>query len=170
MPQAQFATPRFANIQVGRATPSGTVNVGDWLAYSGQSVVATNAGHTAYWKASGVGIALEANPTFDSHGRSVQNTALLFQREGVVRVSAAFSGQPAYGVGLYPVSTGSGVAAPTGLTGVGSTWQTGIKLFMSGATGAGGSGVAQVVEWFAAGNGGTGQVDALLLPPRPDYF
>lgn len=170
MATAQYATPRTFDIEVGKAQGTGNINVGDWLAYSGQFVVATNAGHTAYWKASGAGIALESNPVYDPAGRAIPNTALLFGRQGVFRVSAASSGQYNLGLGMYPVSTGSGVNAPTGNTGVGATWQTGAKLLMSGATGAGGSGVVQVVEWFNVGNAGTGQVDVLLTPPRPDYY
>src|SRR6185369_112325 len=107
---------------------------------------------------------------YDPAGRTIQNSGLRFVRMGVLRVSANFSGQPALGVGVYPDATGSGVAAPTGQTGRAATWQTSVKLSNSGATGAGGSGVAQVVGWRGAGNGGTGQMDVLLLPPRPDYY
>lgn len=151
-------------------TPTGTVNEGDWLAWSGTVAFATNAGHSAYWKASGIGIALEPNPVYDAAGRSIQNTALLVGAAGVYRVSAAFSGNPARGVGVYPVSTGSGVNAPTGLTGVGATWQTGAKLSFSGATGAGGSGVATVIGWQNNGLAGTGQIDILLAPQHPGYY
>lgn len=151
-------------------TPSGTVNEGDWLAWSGLSAVATNAGHTAYWKASGIGIALEPNPIYDAAGRTAQNTALLVGVQGVYRVSAGYSGNAARGVGVYPITTGSGVNAPTGLTGVGATWQTGVKLSFSGATGAGGSGVAVLIGWQNNGLAGTGQLDILLSPPRPDYY
>lgn len=150
-------------------TPTGTVNPGDWLAFSGVKAFATNAGHTAYWKASGIGIALEANPIYDPAGRSIQNTALLVGIAGVYRVSANFSGQPAYGLGVYPDATGSGVNAPTGLTGVGATWQTGVKVSLSGSTAVGGSGVATLMSWNAAG-GQTGQMDILLMPQKPDVY
>jgi len=167
---AVLDVPAIHDVAIGTASATGTINVGDWLAYSGQYVVPTNAGQTAYWKASGAGVAIESNPVYDPAGRSVQNSGLRFVRMGVLRVSANFSGQPALGVGVYPDATGSGVAAPTGQTGRAATWQTSVKLSNSGATGAGGSGVAQVVGWRGAGNGGTGQLDVLLLPPRPDYY
>lgn len=162
--------PETYNIQIGQASASGTINFGDWLVYSGNAVLATNAGGVAYWKASAAGVALESNPTFDMMGRSVSNTALRYARGVVLRVTAAFSGRPALGVGVYPVSTGSGVNSPTGLTGVGATWQTGVKLLMSGATGAGGSGVGYVVAWYNRGNGGTGEMDIVVPVPRPDYY
>lgn len=104
----------------GSAT--GTINVGDWLAFSGQAVVGTNSGQTGYWKASGAGVALESNPVFDQRGRSVANTGMLIMRRGIVRVSGAQSGNPNLGLLAFPVSTGSGVASPTGLTGLGATW------------------------------------------------
>lgn len=167
---AALATPEFWNIQVDRCSSSGTINVGDWLVYSGSALCPAYAGGTAYWKASAAGIALESQPTYDNWGRSVSNTALLFARQGVFRVSANFSGNSPLGVGVYPDATGSGLAAPTGATGVAATWQTGAKVFMSGATSVGGSGVAMLIHWYNTGPAGTGQMDILLTPPRPDYY
>lgn len=148
------------------------INVGDWLAWSGTSLFPTYAGHsnTAYWKASGAGVAAEANPTYDPAGRVVQNTALRFVTNVRIRASAAFSGIPANGVGAYPVGTGSAAFAPTGATGLGATWQTGVKLPISGGTGAGGSGVALVMGWYNKANAGTGQLDLFIPAPRPDYY
>lgn len=172
--QALFDQPERYNIQIGTGVPlsGANVNRGDWLAYSGTSLFPTYAGHTntAYWKASGAGYAIDSNPTYDPAGRVVQNTALRFVREGVIRATAAFSGVPALGQGAYPVGTGSAVAAPTGQTGVGAIWQTGVKQTVSGGTGAGGSGIATVVGHRLNGNGGTAELDLLLLPPRPDYY
>lgn len=158
-------------IEIGTGSASGTINPGDWLAYSGQSVVATNASHTAYWKASAAGVALEASPLFDWAGRSIPNSAIRFMRQGVLRVTAAFSGNAALGVGCYPVTTGSGVASPTGFTGVGATWQTGAKQTVSGGTGVGGSGVAILAGISQRGAvAGTGQMEIVLIAPRPDYY
>jgi hypothetical protein len=168
---ASFATPSTYDITIGTGTPSGVINVGDWLVYSGQYIAPTYAGGLAYWKASGAGVALESNSAYDWAGRLVANTALRFVREGVIRVSGAASGTVNLGLGAYPVSTGSGVAAPTGNTGVGATWQTGVKLPVSGGTGAGGSGVGYVVGVdMTKANAGTGQWDVLIVPPRPDYY
>ena len=169
--QAVFDTPSYYDISIGTGSASGVIHVGDWLVYSGQGVVPTYAGGLAYWKASAAGVALESNPQYDWAGRSMSATAIRFVREGVIRASAAFSGVVPLGVGAYPVATGSGVSSPTGLTGLGATWQTGVKLPVSGGTGAGGSGVGIVI-----GNdqtravAGTGQIDILLLAPRPDFY
>ena len=170
---AAFDVPAQYDGLIRTASASGTVNVGDWLAYSGNAVFATNAGHSAYWKASAAGIALESNPQYDPHGRIVTASAIRFAvpDNTVIRVSAAFSGTPALGIGAYPVSTGSAVGGVTGLTGVGATWQTGVKLTTSGATGAGGSGVGIVIGWDQTNAvAGTGQLDILLPPVRADYF
>src|SRR4051812_568610 len=102
------------------ASATGTINPMDWLAYSGQFVIAQFSGAnpgTAYWKASGAGVALESNPMIDIAGRSVQNSGLKYATEGIFRVSAAFSGVPTLGLGVYPVATGSAVGGTTGVTG-----------------------------------------------------
>jgi hypothetical protein len=167
------ATPALYDIEIGTGSASGNVSVGDYLAYSGQTIFATNAGHTAYWKQSGAGVALESNSAYDNFGRAVANTALRFVRQGVIRVSGAASGVIALGQGAYPVSTGSAVAGVTGQTGVGATWQTGAKLPLSltGNTGAGGSGIATVIGVnMTNAVAGTGQWDVLLLPIRPDFY
>lgn len=166
-----YGTPANFEISIATGTPSGVINVGDWLVYSGQYVAPTYAGGLAYWKASGAGVALEANSAYDAAGRLVANTALRFVREGVIRVSGACSGVVNLGLGAYPASTGSAVGGVTGLTGVGATWQTGVKQLVSGGTGAGGSGVAMVVGVdMTKANAGTGQWDVLLVPARPDYY
>lgn len=155
------------------ASATGTINVGDWLAYSGQFVISTCSAAapagTAYWKASGAGIALESNPMIDWRGRSVLNSGMKIMTEGMLRVSAAFSGEPGLGVGAYPVSTGSAVGGVTGMTGVGSTWQTGQPVLASGATAGRAAPVATVVGSLNYSNAGTGQLDILLRPLAPDY-
>jgi hypothetical protein len=154
------------------ASGTGTINAGDWLAYSGQFVISQFSGAapgTAYWKASGAGIALESNPMIDWAGRSVLNSGIKYMPEGMFRVSAAFSGQPALGVGAYPVSTGSAVGGVTGLTGVGSTWQTADVVIASGATAGRAAPVATVVGSLNFSNAGTGQLDIVLARLQPDY-
>lgn len=154
------------------ASATGTINVGDWLAYSGQFVISQFSGAapgTAYWKASGAGIALESNPMIDWAGRSVLNSGMKYMTEGIFRVSAAFSGEPALGLGAYPVSTGSAVNGVTGMTGVGATWQTAQPVIASGATAGRAAPVATVVGSLNFSNGGTGQLDIHLRPLAPDY-
>jgi hypothetical protein len=169
--KATFNTPVNNEIVIGTGSASGLINVGDYLAYSGQGVIPVYAGGAAYWKASGAGVAIEANSAYDNAGRLVANTALRFVRQGIIRVSGAASGVVNLGLGAYPASTGSAVSTPTGNTGVGATWQTGVKVSLSGSTAVGGSGVATVVGVdMTYANAGTGQWDILLIAPRPDYY
>ena len=156
---------------VGNA--SGTaleVNPGDWVAFSGQYIIAAPDG-VASWKASGVGIAMTRNPHYDSHGRIIVNTAVVIARRGGFRVSAAFSGQPLLGVLAFCDVTGSGVNAPTGLTGLGAVWNTASPVTVSGGTAAAPvKGVAQVVGWYNSGPAGTGQLDIVVWDRNADYY
>lgn len=152
--------------------PSGTleVNPGDYLAWSGQYAIAVNTG-VASWKASGIGIALDRNPAYDWAGRQINNSALLVARRGVFVFSANFSGIPAMGTLLAPTTTGSGVGAPSGVTGVQSKWNTGSPVSVSGGTGAAPvAGVAQVIGWVGNANGGTGQLLGALWDRNADYY
>ena len=148
-----------ANIITG--TPVGTVNPGDWLAFSGQSVVPSYSGGTAYWKASGAGVALESSPVYDQAGRTAINTGLLIARRGMFRVSGAQSGSPTLGLGAFPFSTGSGVAAPIGATGLGATWSAVAGVTISAnPTGQVASTVATIVGTFNPGQ--TAQLDIIF--------
>ena len=172
---AVFDTPYSTQIYLGSASASGTINVGDYLLYSGQYVYAGSS-FTVANKASGAGIAIQSNPTYDSHGRVVTATALQFVRQGMFRVSG-ISGAAAWNLGdpVWPSATGSGVAAPTGNTGVGALWAKAAKAQVStakdGGTGAQivfGTGIATVMG-VGASNAGSASVDILLMPARPDY-
>lgn len=146
------------------------VNPGDYVAYSAYYGIAVNDG-VGSWKASGVGIAVDRNPRTDEYGNKVINTALVVARYGVFRVSASFSGKPLFGVVAFPDTTGSAVNAPTGLTGVGSTWGTGTPVSVSGGTGAAPvAGVAQVIGYYNSGPAGTGQLDVVLWDRNADYY
>lgn len=148
------------------------INPGDWVVLSGSGIAAAEDAQ-AYFKASGLGIALDRNPATDWAGRSIVNSALLIATRGVFRVSASFSGRPLLGVLAYPVTTGSAVNAPTGLTGVASTWNTAAPVSLSGAgaTGAPSLGLAQVIASYPQnGLAGTGQLDILLRSHLADYY
>jgi hypothetical protein len=146
------------------------INPGDWVAWSGQYIIAANTG-VAYWKASGAGMAMDNNPAYDWAGRQVTNSALMVARYGVVRVSANFSGQPAMGLVAAPVTTGSGVNQPSGGTGVAAAWNTGTPVSVSGGTAAAPvAGVAQVIGWFNSGPAGTGQMDLAIWDRNADYY
>lgn len=163
--------PYKSDITITVASATGTINVGDWVAYSGQYVWATNSGHTGYWKTSGAGVALESNPIIDQAGRTVQNSALKILTEGVLVVTASFSGVPALGLGAYPDATGSAVGGVTGLTGVGATWQTGQVINGSAYSGTANGQrppVATVIGARNFANAGTGELIVRLMPLAPD--
>jgi len=145
------------------------INPGDYVAASGHYIIAVNTG-IAYWKASGIGVAMDRNPAIDPAGRTIINSAVLVARYGQFRASANFSGQPLLGVLAGPVTTGSGVNAPSGVTGVGAKWNTAAPVAVSGGTAAAPvAGIAQVVGW-RTGPGGTGQLDLVLWPRNADYY
>lgn len=163
--------PQKWDISITTASATGQINAGDWLAASGQYVFATNSGHTAYWKTSGMGVALESNPQYDAHSNIVTASALKILTQGILLASANFSGVPTLGLGAYPDATGSGVGAPTGLTGLGATWQTGQVRFgsaLSGTANAQVPNVATVVGAQNFANAGTGELILRLMPLAPD--
>lgn len=142
-----------------------TATRGDWIAASAQwgfPVTPAFIGSPAY-KVSALGIALENNPTFDSLGRAINNTAFLVQTRGVLRVTASASGSARtipVGAFCYPASTSSGIVGQTGATGVGPMWLTAPPQGISAnPTGAIASGVAQVLAHVVGGDSGTGQMD-----------
>jgi len=157
---------------VGNAnTTANVINPGDWVILSGSGIAAAEDAQ-AYFKVSGLGIALERNPAKDWAGRDVVNSALLIATRGVFRVSAAFSGQVLGGVLAHPATTGSAVNAPSGVTGVAATWNTAAPVRISAnPTGAPSLGVAQVLASYPSlGLAGTGQMDILLRSNLPDYY
>lgn len=170
---AQTAVPEVRDNIYVTVNASGTafeINPGDYVAWSGQYAVAVNTG-IAYWKASGVGIALDRNPVYDWAGRLIVNSAVLVARKGTFIQSANFSGIPLMGTLVAPVTTGSGVGAPSGATGVGSKWNTGTPASVSGATAvAPVAGVGQVVSWLSNAVAGTGQIEFVLWDRNADYY
>ena len=146
------------------------INPGDYVSWSGNYIIATNTG-VAYWKVSGVGIACTRNPAMDWAGRTVINSAVVVATRGTFVVSAQFSGKPLYGVLAGPVTTGSGVMAASGVTGVGSCWNTAAPVSVSGGMAAAPVwAVATVFEWADTGPGGTGQLGIWLWPRNADYY
>lgn len=183
-PMAVVDTPAVEDIRFGTGNPgAAVVNVGDYLIFSGHNViptaVATNGSNAAQVRASGAGIALEASPITDRFGASVANTGLLFGMQGRYRVSAyhnfTASGDVALGTPVFPATTGSGVNAPTGLTGIAAQWGTAAPVLASG-TAAPALGVGRIVgvhrlaEGYGATGSGIAQLDILVLPPSPAYI
>lgn len=171
---AVYSTPKVGDDQyvVGNANAvANVINPGDWVILSGSGIAAAEDAQ-AYFKASGLGMAMDRNPAYDWAGRQVVNSALLVATRGVFRVSAGFSGKVLNGVLAYPITTGSAVNAPTGLTGVAATWQTAAPVRISAnPTGAPSLGVVQVLASYPElGPAGTGQMDILLRSHLADYY
>lgn len=171
---AAFNVPMVADdtYVVGNANATtNVINPGDWVVWSGSGVAAAEDAQ-AYYKASGAGVAMDKNPTTDWAGRTVVNSALLIATKGLFLVSASFSGRPLLGVLAYPVTTGSGVNASTGVTGVAATWNTGNPVAISGGTSvAFVSGVAQVIASYPqSGLAGTGQLLIKVWPRNADIY
>ncbi len=172
-PNAISGIPAVPDSQYVVLPASGTatvINPGDLLKFSGNYIIAAS-GNAAGNKASAAGYALTRNPAYDWAGREVINSAVVVARYGTFRVSASFSGQPALGVLAGPVTTGSGVNAPSGQTGVGATWNTAVPVSVSGGTAAAPVfGYGQVVNWFNSGPAGTGQMDVVVWDRNADYY
>ena len=159
------AIPFKSDISVVTAQATGVINPGDWLFYSGHRVMAgSSATITGYWKASGAGVAMEGSPVYTQAGRTAINTAIRILTMGIIRASGAQSGSGSLGMLCYPISTGSGVAAPTGVTGIGALWTAAEPLSISAnPTGQIAPAVAKIIGVNMQG-GQTAQLDILLLP------
>lgn len=171
IPSAVPNIPSQDDIRYAQASATGTINPGDWLLYTGQFVMATNSGHSASWKTSGAGVAIDSNPVYDQFGNSVLNSAMRILVEGTLWVTGAASGVQPLGRGVYPVSTGSGVGAPTGKTGVGATWQTAQVVWGSALSGTASPQAAPVATLIGGrnfSNGGTGEWLIRLMALAPD--
>ncbi len=158
-------------IVVNAAATTNIINPGDLVAWAGTGSGIAMTGNAAYGKSSAIGIALDRNPVYDRAGRSVVNSALVVARHGVFRVTAAFSGNPARGVLAAPVTTGSGVNAGSGQTGLGATWDTAAPRSVSAGTG--GTpvwGIGIVANWYNTGPAGTGQMDVIVYDRNADYY
>lgn len=172
-PNALSGTPAIQSNQyvtINAADVSNVINPGDLVAWAGQSAIATT-GNAAYGKSSAVGIALDRNPAYDWAGRQIVNSALLVARHGVFRVTASFSGTPALGTLAGPVTTGSGVNAPSGVTGLGAAWNTAVPRAVSAGTGGAPVwAIGQVLAWYNLGLAGTGQMDVAVWDRNADYY
>jgi len=178
---AQTAQPGvpFFDDRVIRVSASGlsTANAGDWVAASGTYAFAADVGFiaTPSYKVSGLGIAMEYNPTFDPLGRGINNSGFTVLRRGVLRVTAGNSGSARtipIGSFCFPSSTGSGIVGQTGATGVGAIWVTAPPQGISAnPTGALASGIGVVINHPVGGDSGIGQLDVVFnLATNVGYF
>ncbi len=161
-----------AIIPVNASGTALTITKGDWVAFSGLWGIAANSG-IAYYKVSGVGVALANNPWYDELGVPRPNSALPVLRRGVIRASAAVSAAGdgsdwTLGSPVFPATTASGIVGQTGRTGMGPAWMTAaLQKISANPTGALASGVGVLV---GIEGGSTGKVDIVIMPQRPDYY
>jgi len=167
--------PRYADDQIifGSASGAGIITYGDWVAASGYWVFAANTGFIAAgnaYRASGMGIALDQNPTYDELGVSRSNSAVPIATRGVFRVTgqSGASGEFPVWTPVAPILTGSGIVGQTGATGIGSRWFTAAPISVSGGAAVFASGVAHLLRVIS--DGSTGQWDIVVAPLSPQYF
>lgn len=164
---APYGLPVTEDILFGVTPVTGNVNPGDFLVFSGHFAVPTAvaAANAAACRASACGWALESNPVYDSFGNPKQNTAMPYLRMGPQRVSAQHnitaSANVLLGQHVFPSTTGSGVNAPTGLTGVAAQWLTATPTQISAnPTGAPALAFGRIIGLAKVGSGsGNSQID-----------
>ena len=138
----------------GSAASTTIITKGDWVQFSGGTVVGLGTQATPAFLTSGIGVALDNNPVYDDLGRSRNNSALAILTHGVMRVSGgsaiSFTGATVtLGMSVYPATTASGIVGATGATGLGPIWLSCPKISLSGsasATVAVASGVGKLIN------------------------
>ena len=141
----------------GSANGTTVITKGDWVQFSGGTIVGLNTQATPAYLTSAAGIALESNPRYDELGRANNNSIFPVLTHGVLRVSggsaASLTGAPGLGSDIYPATTASGIVGQTGATGVGQIWLTAPKVNISAnPTGAIASGVGRLINIVKAGD------------------
>lgn len=165
-----FGNPNlFETDQIIYGSGNGTVIItkGDWVQWSGGTLVGLNTQATPAFRLSGVGIALDHNPKYDELGRAINNSALPVMTHGVLRTSGgsaiSITGAPALGAAVYPATTASGIVGTTGATGLGAIWLTAARVNISAnPTGALASGVGKLINIFRVGDITAAQWDILF--------
>lgn len=163
-------------ITVNPRLTASIITKGDYVVASGSAVIGGESGLLGdQLRASGLGIALGQNPSYNELGVAVVNTGLAIATRGVIRVTAAHSAVSAgmYPVGqpVFPATTASGIVGQTGRTGLGAQWETAAVVSPPTAASAGSgwsramfSGVAKIINVVSVGNSGVGQWDIQLFP------
>lgn len=159
-----------AVIEGNPRTTTNVITKGDFVVASGSACCGGESSLLTQLRASGLGIALDNNPTYDELGVARVNTALSIATRGIFRVSAASAsalGNWPVGCPVVPSTTGSGIVATTGATGVGSIWETAAVVSDTTAWSAARayfSGVGKVIKAVKVGIEGAGQMDIELFP------
>jgi hypothetical protein len=151
----------------GSANGTNIITKGDWVQFSGGTLVGLNTQASPAFRLSGVGIALDHNPKYDELGRAINNSAMPVLTHGVLRVSggsaASLTGVPGLGAAVYPATTASGIVGTTGATGLGAVWLTAPRQAISAnPTGAVASGVGKVINIAKVGDITASQWDILF--------
>ena len=149
----------FSDDSIIYGSGNGTViaTKGDWMQYSGGTLVGFGTQASPAFRTSGVGVALDHNPKYDELGRAINNSALPILTHGILLVSggsaASITGAPALGNAVRPATTASGIVGQTGATGLGAIWVTAPRQQISAnPTGAVASGVGRLIEIRVVGD------------------
>ena len=155
------------SILYGSGNGTTVITKGDWVQWSGGTLVGLNTQASPAYRLSGLGVALDHNPVYDELGRAINNSDLPVLTHGVLRVSggsaASITGAPILGAAVYPATTASGIVGQTGATGLGPIWLTAPRQSISAnPTGALASGVGKLVNIFKVGDITATQWDVLF--------
>lgn len=156
-------------VYVDMGSTANTAHIGDWLAYSGKQVIAVSTAD-AYYRASGIGIALAQNPAWAEQGSAYYLTGMPVGKLGVFRVSGT-TGNYSAGQFVFPVAVGSGQVGQTGRTGKAALWSataanpnfiTSIGGTFQSGSALPNSAVGRILRVIASGS--TGQWDIEIFP------
>lgn len=141
----------------GSANGTVIITKGDWVQFSGGTIVGAHTQASPAYRLSGIGVALANNPVYDELGRALNNSALPVLTHGVLRVSGGsattITGAPALGLPVYPATTASGQVGTTGATGLGPIWlQVPRQQISANPTGAVASGVGKLIRIVTPGD------------------
>ena len=151
----------------GSANGTNILTKGDWVQWSGGTIVGLNTQASPAYRLSGIGIALDHNPKYDELGRAINNSALPVLTHGILRVSGGsattITGAPTLGLPVYPATTASGLVGATGATGLGGIWlQVPRQNISANPTGALASGVGKLINIAKIGDITAAQWDVMF--------
>lgn len=151
----------------GSGNGTNIITKGDWVQWSGGTVVGLNTQASPAYRLSGIGVALANNPVYDELGRALNNSALPVLTHGILRVSGGsattITGAPTLGLPVYPATTASGIVGTTGATGLGGIWLQVPRVNISAnPTGALASGVGKLINIAKIGDITASQWDVMF--------
>ncbi len=149
----------------GSASGVAVTTRGDWVGASSYWVGGTNTGWiaTPAFRTSGMGIALDNSPVYDSQGNARAQSALAIATRGIFRVTAMSGASAEFPVWtpVVPRTSASGIVGQTGATGIAGIWGTApMQGISANPTGAIASGVGRILKVIS--DGSTGQWDIVI--------